>query len=270
MSANSSNKSEKQEPKETRVTPKRPFAWKALLMFPAWMTLSYVAANLIIYVGLWIYNFFTPSGQLPMNAAIFETIIACTLYLLTLAIAIGVPYLVRKHPTTWQQLGLQRLPSWSDIGLAPLALIVYLLISAGLAYLVLQLIPNFPHDTVQDVGFKSLSRQYEYGLAFITLVVLAPIAEEALFRGYLYGRLARYSSLVPAILVTSLLFAAAHLPGSDHIQWNVALDTFALSIILCLLRVVTGSIWAGILLHMLKNAIAFYLTFVTPILLMGG
>ena len=37
---------------------------------------------------------------------------------------------------------------------------------------------------------------------------------------------------------------------------------FALSIVLCGLREITGTIHAGILLHMLKNGIAFYLLFV--------
>jgi len=38
------------------------------------------------------------------------------------------------------------------------------------------------------------------------------------------------------------------------------------------LREVTGSIWAGTLLHMLKNGIAFYFLFVNPTLLntIGG
>lgn len=271
MSANSSNNPDKPEPKGAKKAPKkRQYSWKALLLFPLWVAAAYTAANLLMILGLTVFDFFSASDELPVNAAVFKTLVAGILYLLTLAIAIGVPYAVRKHPTTWTHLGLQRPPTWVDIGLAPLALIVYLLISAALAYIVLWLIPNFPHDTVQDVGFKALSRQYEYTLAFFTLVVVAPVAEETLFRGYLYGRLKRYVPLVPAVVVTSLLFAAAHLPGSDGIQWNVALDVFALSIILCLLRNLTGSIWAGILLHVLKNAIAFYLTFVGPMLLLGA
>jgi len=63
-----------------------------------------------------------------------------------------------------------------------------------------------------------------------------------------------------AALVTSLVFAAVH--G----QWNVAIDTFALSLVLCALREVTGTIWAGILLHMFKNAIAFYVLFIYPVM----
>jgi membrane protease YdiL (CAAX protease family) len=69
-----------------------------------------------------------------------------------------------------------------------------------------------------------------------------------------------------AILITSTLF------GLIHGAWNVGIDTFALSIVLCVVRLKTGSLWASILIHMTKNAIAFYLLFINPLLLhtLGG
>jgi membrane protease YdiL (CAAX protease family) len=99
-------------------------------------------------------------------------------------------------------------------------------------------------------------------LAFVTLVVLAPIAEETLFRGYLYGKLKGHVPAIIAAIATSLLFGVAHM------QWNVGIDVFILSLVLCGLRSLTGSIWSGILVHMIKNAIAFYFLFINPIL--GG
>jgi len=38
-------------------------------------------------------------------------------------------------------------------------------------------------------------------------------------------------------------------------------------LVLCTLRIVTGSIWAGVLLHMIKNGLAFYVLFVAPMML---
>jgi hypothetical protein len=98
-------------------------------------------------------------------------------------------------------------------------------------------------------------------------VIIAPIAEEVLFRGYLLGKLKKSVPIWLAILITSLLFGAFHLVNSGNYSWNLAIDTFALSIVLCSLRVLTGSIWASILLHMVKNGIAFYLFFISPLLL---
>lgn len=57
-------------------------------------------------------------------------------------------------------------------------------------------------------------------------------------------------------LVVSMVF------GILHGQWNVGVNVFALSLVMCLLREYTGSVWAGIVLHMTKNALAFYMLFV--------
>ena len=40
------------------------------------------------------------------------------------------------------------------------------------------------------------------------------------------------------------------------------MNVFALSVALCVLREITGTIYAGILTHMIKNGVAFYLLYV--------
>ncbi len=161
---------------------------------------------------------------------------------------------------------MTRLPSWADIALAPAGFVMYFLVSAVTMYAVTQLVPGFNPDEVQHVGFENLQQYFEYLLAFIILVIVAPLAEEILFRGYLYGKLRKAVPIWIAILITSALF------GFIHGRWNVAIDVFILSIVMCGLRELTGSIWAGILLHMIKNGIAFYLLFINPSLLttIGG
>jgi len=51
-----------------------------------------------------------------------------------------------------------------------------------------------------------------------------------------------------------------------HFSWNVGVDVFALSIVLCSLRIMTKTIWAPILVHMIKNGIAFFILFISPLL----
>lgn len=194
-----------------------------------------------------------------------QTVAAALIYVLTLAIVVSVPWWVSKSRTDKKQLGLLRLPSWLDIGLAPAGLVIYLIATAIFTTIAMT-IPGFDANQMQETGFANLSYRYEYFLAFATLVVIAPLAEEVLFRGYLYGKLRNYVPAWFGVLLTSLLFAAVH--G----QWNVAVDVFALSLVLCILREITGNIWASFLLHMLKNGIAYYLLFINPTLLniMGG
>jgi uncharacterized protein len=85
-------------------------------------------------------------------------------------------------------------------------------------------------------------------LMAVAAVIVAPLAEEVVFRGYLYPAAKRFCGPVGAILFSSLVFAAAH--------GNVValLPLFTLAVILCFLYELTGSIWACISVHFLFNA----------------
>jgi len=179
---------------------------------------------------------------------------------------IGLPMLVKNYRTTKKDVGLEKLPTWIDLLLAPAGFLVYIFVSGILILLATQFFTFFDADQVQDTGFNQLGQGYEYLLAFVTLVIIAPVAEEILFRGYLFGKLMKHMPIWVAILITSALFGLAH--GA----WNVGIDVFALSIVLCLLRLTSKSLWPAILLHMMKNGLAFYLLFINPTLLstLGG
>ena len=219
-----------------------------------WVIVAFFLAGLAVY-GLF-YALDTLGISLALTAASSQLLQAAMVYVLTLGIAIAVPKFVLKQRTSLKDIGLQRLPSWKDIGLAFVSVVPYILISTGLVLLATSYLPGFDADQVQDVGFSKTMNQSGLLVAFITLVILAPVAEEALFRGYLYGKMRKSANVVVAIVLTSIAFAVVH--G----QINVGIDVFALSVILCLLRELTGSIWAGILLHMIKNALAFYFLFI--------
>lgn len=193
-----------------------------------------------------------------INPAILSTVIAAASYVIALIIVIGAPRLWLRRTTTLRELGVQRSLLWRDFLLAPFAIVGYLVLSIGLLWLATTFLPWIDFEQEQNVGFEQLASRYEYILAFITLVVIAPLAEELLFRGYLYGKVRRILPMWLAVLLISVAFGAAH--G----QWNVAIDTFALSVAMCSLREYTGTIWAGVLVHMAKNGLAYFVLFVAP------
>ena len=79
-------------------------------------------------------------------------------------------------------------------------------------------------------------------------VIMAPVAEEIIFRGYFYGVIRKYGGRLPALLTSSLLFAAIHV----HLPSLLGLGVLA--IILCLVYERTGSLWASITMHAAFNA----------------
>lgn len=241
------------------------YRWWMAVILPAWVFGGFLVAQLLVGGLVWLLKVLhVPLSSINHN--VLMTALAALIYLVMIGVVIGLPWLLKKRRITLQDIGLQRLPTWTDIWMAPTGFIVYFVLSALLIMLATSLFPWFNVGQVQDTGFSQLNLRYEYILAFFTLVIVAPVAEEVIFRGYLFGKLKKFVPIWIAVLVTSLLF------GFIHGAWNLAIDTFALSIVMCLLRLGTGSIWAPILLHMTKNSIAFYILFINPTLLhtLGG
>lgn len=236
--------------------------WRMLLVLPAWVFVAFIVSQLVViglvallsWLGAPLDNYLRPAAQ--------QTVVALAVYVVAVALTVGVPYVALRQKVDLQLLGIHRLPSWSDIGLAPVGFVVYLIATTVVMSTVVAYVTGFQANQAQDIGFQAFGSQLDNALAFLTLVVLAPIAEELLFRGYLYGKLKSYIPTVVAAIATSLLF------GLVHFAWNVGIDVFVLGLVLCALRSLTGSIWAGVLLHMIKNGIAYYLLFVSP--LVGG
>lgn len=230
--------------------------WVSVFIFPFWVFFSFFTAQQIAKGIIWVADKINVNFFGLIDRTVFSAIISAIVYTLTVLIAIFVPRFIRNVKATKTEIGLSRLASWSDILLMPAGLIVYLVLASTLIIIAQKIIPGFDISQAQDVGFSHVNRQYEALLAFATLVIVAPIAEEILFRGYLFGKLKKNIPVWLAIVVTSLSF------GLIHGAWNIAVDTFALSIVLCILRQITGSIWSPILLHMAKNGIAFYFLFI--------
>ena len=247
-----------------------------LLGMMVWVAASVIAAQFLVgYVLVWIV------GPEKLNQPVWTAVYSALSYVIAMVLIIFVPILIKRRKTkdgakkvgekevlevTRNSLGLRGMPKWVDIGLAPVGFIVYLLIAAGLVAL-FTCFPWFDAEEAQEVGFSVYVAGIDRVIAFITLVVVAPIAEEIIFRGWLYDKMrtklsenvSEKLSIGISIFLVSLLF------GIVHLQWNVGVNVFAMSIVLCGLREITGTIYSGILLHMLKNGIAFYLLYVLGI-----
>jgi membrane protease YdiL (CAAX protease family) len=247
--------------------------WWLIAALPAWVFASFIFAQAFVVMVIALLRE-VGVDFVGVNTSVLETVGAALIYLLCFGIIVSLPWVIKRYRTGRTDLGLTRLPSWADIGMAPAGFVIYLIASGLVIYAVAQSVPGFNASERQEIGFQDLSRQYEYILAFLTLVIIAPIAEEAIFRGFLYGKLRKVAPLWVAVLVTSLLFGLLHMKwdGGLIAGINVGIDVFILSIVMCSLREVTGSIWAGILLHMMKNGLAYYLLFINTTLLttMGG
>jgi membrane protease YdiL (CAAX protease family) len=172
----------------------------------------------------------------------------------------GLWWFLRRHKSNFRALGLTRRPKLLDPLLSAGGFGVYFVAYIILVTVMSWLVPSLNVNQAQDIGFSSATGFIALSLTFVSLVILPPVTEEILMRGFLFGSLRRKMPFLVAAILTSALFASGHLMGGakgSPLLWIAFIDTFILSIVLCYLREKTGRLWAGIGLHMIKNGVAF-------------
>ncbi len=84
----------------------------------------------------------------------------------------------------------------------------------------------------------------------VLVTIVAPLCEEFVFRGYIYGTLKRFSCRFFAATVSALLFATVH-----NSLWAF-LPLFILGLCLAIIYEISGSLWTAILAHAIFNSIS--------------
>lgn len=223
---------------------------------PSWLLLCFI----VVVMALGNIARLLPDVSSYLQTSMGQLLSGVVVYVLTGVLVVLPLWYLRSQEAVRNTLGVVKWPRMRDLGLAVPMWVLYMLATIIVGVAVAYLVPWIDTKQVQNVGFKDIDTPMEYVIAFVALVVLPPIAEELLFRGYLFGRLRTRLDFKVSALIVSIVF------GLVHQQWNVAIDTFILSIFLCYLRESTGSIWASMVLHGLKNAVAYMLLFIAPLM----
>jgi membrane protease YdiL (CAAX protease family) len=167
----------------------------------------------------------------------------------------------------WRQLPvkkmllLDRLPRLSDGGVAIIAFGWYFIALIAIINTVSLLLPALDVNQQQELGIADPNTAVQMLLVYITIVILPSVVEEVLFRGFLYQLLKRFGGVIVAYVLTSILFGMAHLEY-DNLNWVAMLDTTIFSVFLIYISQRQQSLWPAILLHGIKNSLAYYYLFV--------
>ncbi len=130
-------------------------------------------------------------------------------------------------------------------------------VSLVLASYVVTLINNnlfvmFGKDIQADEIQKLLSELASPYAFIFTAVIIAPFVEESFFRGFLFAGFRQRYGYQKAAILSSAIFAAAHL------QISVLVPTFLLGYIFSYLYQKSNSIFPGMLMHFLVNAFGIF------------
>lgn len=218
-----------------------------------WIVICYYVAELL-GGGVTILLGLSGSGNVLANM-----LITAFIYILILGFSYGGVFLLQKkykQPKIEELSGFTRDINWKDFRQAVVYILLYFCILIVVMIGLQLLSPDIAKET-QNVGFSTINNSsLELILIFLSLVVVAPIAEELVMRGLLFNRLRSKIPFWLTSIIVSLLFAFAHK------QINVAIDTFILSLFLCYTREKTGAIYSPIMMHMMKNLVGFLVLYV--------
>ncbi|NJL00031.1 MAG: CPBP family intramembrane metalloprotease [Spirulinaceae cyanobacterium SM2_1_0] len=140
------------------------------------------------------------------------------------------------------------------LGLA-IALLAFSLGSGLLSYALLyQLAPDWVAENAESLLAIDLDSRFPKLLMLleaIALMLVAPLAEEFLFRGVLFHRWAEKWGLTPAIWLSSLLFGLGH---ANPVGLTIV------GVVWTLLYCHSRTLWVPIAAHFLNNATVYLLT----------
>jgi membrane protease YdiL (CAAX protease family) len=199
---------------------------------------------LLYALPLWLPR---KEGGMEINYEVVFTTILSQVFFVGLLFAL---MFWRTPPIDWLGLRWSRWPL--VFALAPAAVVATWIAAAGLEYSGfngwLSEWTGAPARQEVVTVLTETSDPWLLALLCGMAVIVAPVTEEIVFRGYLYPVAKRFAGTWPAAVFSALVFAVIH-------QHALALLPLAvLGLLLVLVYEWTGSIWVPIATHLLFNA----------------
>ncbi len=202
----------------------------------------------------WLVVFFQGQIALIVCLALLSLIKVSENFLVAITLS-GIPVIVAAalafarqpwgQPFSWPL----RLGTVKVIGLSLVGLVVALSFGSWCVEWVAQVMHR-PVTVQETIPLIKYALSASPVAAVLSIVLVGPIAEEIIFRGLIYGALEGRLRVFGAMLISSFLFAAAHLQVTHFIP------IFCLGMALGWARWKSGSLGLPILLHILNNGVA--------------
>ena len=237
--------------------------WAAVLVFVlAFLLFQLVVSPIVIGIGIAIDLARSGQTETPDIGALMEDVLENGRLLLTantvgqvvgfglLALAVA-----RLHSPDVREYLRVRRPDGPGLGLAALgwATLYPAVLWAGQLNESLpqpEWLRSFEQSQVELLEGALLGSDLSTAFLFVALALTPAVCEELLFRGYLQRQVERRAGAVASIVVVGVLFGLYHLRLSQVVPLSM------LGIYMGFVVWATGSLWSGVLVHLLNNGLA--------------
>lgn len=187
------------------------------------------------------------------TASAIDPLVTLNVYLLTLLFAVRK---ARKLGVSLLRSGLT-LPIDRRWLLAP---VLFYITLVGVTSLLVAVLGEESGPSIAELQFPPTSpASFVFVLRLLVMVVAVPITEEILARGITFGYLRNRMGFWPAAILSSLLFYLIHgflfFPTGFSQQIAAAFMIMGIGVSACWMFERSGSLWPGIILHALTNAV---------------
>jgi membrane protease YdiL (CAAX protease family) len=235
-------------PEDIRV----PWDWLDLGLFVLIVVGGASLLGLLVVMGLGLFGV-TPAKlqKSPSEWSIITVVLQMVLDLVLLGY-LAIQMRVRFQSPFWRTIGWRPLETLSVprplayLGLVFGGLFLGILVSWGGTFF----LPKRPLP-IQTMLQQDQRTAILFSLAAI---LLAPVVEETLFRGYLYPVAARSFGVFPGVIFTGVIFGLLHSKQLWGGWWQIFL-IIVVGIVLTLVRAVTRTVWASYVVHTSYNSL---------------
>jgi hypothetical protein len=238
-----------QYPEDLRV----PWSWADLLLLVAMALIGAFLVSIVL-VGVFAAFGMTPSmlQNSTNNKSLFLIVNQAVLSLGLLGY-LAAQIRVRFQSPFWRTIGWRSLQT----GAIPRRVVYLSLILGGFGLSLLVQLASAALQTKAKLPIQEYFQDPRSALLLMLMsVLLAPLVEETIFRGYIYPVLARSFGVGASVVITGTLFGLLHAPQLWG-GWGQILLLIGVGIIFTAARAISRTVVASYLLHVSYNSFLF-------------
>jgi membrane protease YdiL (CAAX protease family) len=230
-----------------------PWSWLDLFIFVVIAFLGTLVVSLLSVIGASLFH--PPTGAAPPSLSEKSLLVIISQTILSLALLgyLAAQVRIRFEKPFWNTIGWRPL----DTGQIPRRVVYLGLILGGFVLSLLIQLASAAFQSKTKVPIEAFFQDRRSAFLLMLMgVLVAPLVEETIFRGYIYPVIARTFGITAGIFVTGALFGLLHAPQLWGGWGQIAL-LIVVGIIFTAARAAMRTVVASYVLHVSYNSFLF-------------
>jgi len=231
-----------------------PWGWLDILLLVAIAVLGSVAVGLVLVMGARALGINLAQLRTSNRAQSLFLIINQVVISFVLLAYLAAQMRLRFEARFWRTIGWKRL----ETGDAPRLLAYLSFVAGGFLFAIIVQLASAVFGTKAKLPIEVFFQDRRSALLLMLMgVLVAPVVEETIFRGYLYPVIARTFGVATGVVSTGIFFGLLHAPQLKG-GWAQIVLLMVVGIVFTYARATQKTVVASYLLHVSYNSCLFF------------